>query len=218
MNDKRELLVRLAQTLLPLVFAGGATGILTVFKESLSATQYSVFINIIWAVTIIMLVYLVLNIIFGNVVSKSVRLFKNKKQQKANKKIAKELQNHFIDLRTLILDLIDNDWAETEDQTNRYYKIHLWFKANRTRFLSLWYSFNHSRVEPDNPIEHVYSSDLEHKVFYTNYRDPFSVFYESLRLTILTSVLKKWRKYEVQYVLEKLMELTIEFRTWISIK
>lgn len=149
--------------------------------------------------------------------TKSIEWFNNKKRQKANEEIARKLQSKFHDLQELIKELIDNKWVEVDDQATRYFKIHLWFRANRPRYLSLWSSFNRNRIEPNNPIN-LSRNDLEYEVFYTNHQDPFSVFYEPMRLAMLKPVFRQWNNNDIFYVLDKLLELTIEFRTWLHIR
>jgi len=211
-----QLLALLLQTIVPLVVAGGATGILAAFKEHLPQSLYSVFLYVIWGVIIVMLSWLVLRLILGDLPAKFIKWIKDRQSSKAELGLAKKWYDEWLKLADLVNEAIElSDEKITKDLKNRYFALHTWFINSRAKFLPLWRYYHSIRTQP----AHESNSDshaLSYEVFITNYKDPFSYFYEPLVIEHLRVILKNRDNDNVRYVLSKLSDLTIEFVQWVS--
>ena len=187
MNKKEswsQLLTLLLQTIVPLVIAGGATGILSVFKVYLPQLLYTIFLYVIWGAIIVMLIWLVLRLIFGDSPKKFVKWIKDRRQNRARQKLAMEWHSKWLELGKLVARLIETHVEQmTEEEENEYRELHFWFVNNRSKLLPVWQSFEGRRTETAH--EHNYNSttDLGYKIFRENYRDPFSFLYSPLLST-----------------------------------
>ncbi len=221
MTDRKEylsqLLTLLLQTIVPLVIAGGATGILTVFKEQLPQLLYTIFLYVIWGVIIVMLIWLVLRLILGDSPKKLAKWIKDLQQDRARQKIVKEWHDHWAELRNVLSEVIDADWKPAEEHKAKYLKLRIWFIDNRSKSLPEWQSFHLNRTE--TAYEALLKADtLEYLVIHENYKDPFSYFYEPESLESLGTILSYINKNELENVLRKLTELTDESVQWIKCK
>jgi len=221
MTDRKEswsqLLTLLLQTIVPLVVAGGATGILSVFKEYLPQLLYAIFLYVIWGVIIVMLIWLVLRLILGDSPKKLVRWIKDLRQDCAKRKIVKEWCKKWFELSPLILELRKCNWQPTQEQRNTYSELHLWFIKNRTRLLPVWKSFYLGRTHAAYERNLGSSTSLKYKVF-THWEDPFSYFYEPFLIKEFQEHFKYTREGDIAEVLDKLGQLISEFVQWVSPK
>lgn len=209
-----QILLTLSQSLITLIFAGGATGILTAFKESLPDSFYTIFLYVIWWVIIIMLVWLVLRIILGESPKKFFQWIQKRLNRENTQRLLENWQGKFDDLSDLISSVAENNWQATDSQKDSYRHLHLWFKQRRSKILHLWRLFRNNRTDPTNLGISLSKNDLEYVVLHENYYDPFSVFYEPMNLGVLEYSLRRWDKGDIDYILQKLQELTLEFTTW----
>ena len=219
--DRKEsqyhLLTLLLQTIVPLIVAGGATGILTIFKEHLPQLLYSIFLYVIWSAIIVMLILLVLRLILGDSPKKLVKWIKYLQRDRARQKIVKEWHDNWTELRNVLTEVIDTDWKAAEEHKAKYLKLRIWFIGNRSKSLPKWQSFYLNRTKTAYEAL-LTTNNLEYVVIHKNYEDPFSYFYEPNSLESLGTILKYINKKEIENVLRKLTELTDEFVHWINYK
>lgn len=210
-----QLLMLLLQTAAPLVVAGGATGILTAFKEHLPQLLYTIFLYVIWGVVIAMLLWLVLRLILGDLPNKLVRRIKNSQQNRARREMVKEWCKKWSELSPLILKLRRRNWKPTPKQRNTYAELHSWFLENRTRLLPEWRGFYLGRT--DAAYEHNLgsSASLKYKVF-VHWEDPFSFFYEPFQIEEFQEHFQYTSASDIGEVLTKLGQLNNEFIQWVS--
>ena len=222
MADRKEswsqLLTLLLQTIVPLVIAGGATGILSIFKESLPQSLYSILLYVIWFAIIALLIWLVLRLILGDSPRKLVKWVKDHRQHRIKRKQAEDLFDKWFELYKLISDVIKTDWQPTKEHKSEYFKLHFWFIKNRPKFLHHWYYFDACRTDAAHETDFGSVTDLAYKVFRTNYKDPFSYFYEPQTIEMLCRILENEPIGKVYFVLGKLADLTTEFLHWARLK
>jgi hypothetical protein len=214
-----QLLGLLLHTLVPLVVAGGATGILTAFKEHLPQLFYSIFLYVIWGVVIVMLLWLVLRLILGDLPAKSFSWIKNRRRNQAERNLAKEWCDKWLELADLINEVIElPDEQIAENLEKNYNDLHSWFRNNRAKLLPLWHYFHRIRTRPAHERDYGSSTTLTYEVFFTNDDDPFSYFYEPLIIGHLRKILERRDSGSIRYVLSKLSDLSIEFVHWVNSK
>ena len=204
-------------TVVSLIFGSVGLYLLSQFKEQLPVWFYNTLIWVIYFVFVAILVLFLVLIIraaFGDWLRKQIKEFR---QRRYRRKLAKTLFAKWCELSELIPEILrKRNRKPTRVQSQKYFKLHFWFIANRPRFLSEWYSFDFYRT--DAAHEHEYwdsTSDLGYKVFRTHSRDPFSYFYEPLTAKVLMYHLRDESASEVNFVLSKLTELTLEFVRWV---
>ena len=105
--------------------AGGATGILSVFKESLPELLYEIFLYVIWGAIIAMVVWLVLRLVFGDSPKKLVKWIKERREKRARQKLVIEWHDRWLDLSKLVAMVIETPDEEiTKEQENEYSALH----------------------------------------------------------------------------------------------
>jgi hypothetical protein len=214
-----QLLGLLLQTVVPLVVAGGATGILTAFKEHLPHLLYSIFLYVIWGVVIVMLSWLVLRLILGDLPAKSISWIKNRRRNQAERNLAKEWCDKWLELAALINEVIElPDEQIAENLEKNYNDLRIWFRNNRAKLLPLWHYFHRIRTRPAHEGDYSSTTTFKYEVFFTNDDDPFSYFYEPLIIGHLRIILKKRDNDNIRYVLSKLSDISGEFVQWVSSK
>ena len=131
-----------------MLLAGGATGILSVFKEDLPQSLYAIFLYVVWWAIIIMLVWLVLSVILGESPKKVIRWIQKRTEHKTTQRRLYNWKDKFTELCDLVSSVAENDWQATEIQIDNYRNLHIWFKLRRSKILPLWGYFRHNRIEP----------------------------------------------------------------------
>jgi len=219
--DKKDFLsqvfLELIKAIIALVVAGGATGILTQFKERLPSSFYTIFLYVIWGVIIIMLAWIALSVVFGDSPKKLMQWIKNRVNRKDISRKLKTWCDKYLELADLVSDVAKTDWQITDVQKESYRYLHIWFELKRSDILPFWQRFYHNRTNPAN-MDTLSRGDLEWVTLDEHWRDPFSVFYEPMTLNLLQSILKRWNKNEIIYVLRKLKELNLEFTAWTLLR
>lgn len=217
MRDKNFWLQILVSAAIPTALGSALIFVFSQFRERLPDWSYNSIISIVYVVFVIVLCVLVVILIrlaFGDSFTRLWRWLRKRYEYRTNLRRAESLNSKFSQLWGLISEVIDNNWQATQEQINKYFMLHAWFRLHRSKFLSLWYSFEQRRTEPANPRSPLSTNDLEYVVFSEHYRDPFSMFYEPMMLSLLEHSLRRWDKNEIKYVLMKLYELTEEFVEW----
>jgi len=218
MTDRKDswsqLLALLLQAIVPLVVAGGATGILSAFKENLPQSFYVIFLYVIWGVVIAMLIWLVLRLILGDWLNKLRVSITNHRQHRARQILAEQWRDKWLELWQLIARVVEADWQPTDEQKDNYFKRRVWFIKNRAKFLWTWHDFNRQRTVAAHEDEFGSTASLKWQVFRENYKDPFSYFYEPLGIEDLEYILRNRQEDEIRRVLIKLEELMDEFVEW----
>lgn len=212
-----QLIILLLQAIIPLVVAGGATGILTAFKEHLPEPLYSIFLYVIWGVVIVMLVWLVLRLILGDSPRKLVRWIKDLRQKRVRREMVEEWCKKWFELSPLIIKLCGRNWKPTQEQRNAYAELHSWFIKNRTRLIPEWKSFYLKRTDAAYERQISSEASLKYRVF-MHWEDPFSFFYEPFQIEEFRWHFQYTRASDIEEVLTKLGELNNEFAQWVSRK
>jgi len=152
--------------------------------------------------------------VFGERLQKQIMEYK---QRRYRRKLARRLLDKWLELSKLVKEILkEEDIKPTSAQSAKYANLHLWFRANRSRFLSEWHQYNRVRTDSAHDGEHWdTTSDLGNKVFRENVMNPFSYFYEPINANVLMHYLRKESPDGVRFVLEKLDTLTFEFFTWV---
>lgn len=203
------------QLLLSAVLGIGGTSLLVAFKEQLPELFYNIFLYVVWSVVVVKLT----DLMFGGLIKRLTDWIKKKQRQRTRRKTANRLFDKWLDLTKLIEEVISNDWKPNEDQKHKYFDFHLWFTANRSRYLSSWYEFD--RLRTDMAHDSIYwdsTGDIGYEVFRENYKDPFSYFYAPLSIEHLCHILERRQAGEVRIVMSKLTELTLEFVRWTRLE
>ncbi len=219
MKDRFEAWLQIIiPTIASLIFGGVSLYLLTQFKEQLPVWFYNALIYVIYFVFVAILVFFLILIIraaFGDWLRKQIREFR---QRRYRRKLARNLFDKWFELSKLVSVILKKkNRKPTKVQSQKYFDLHLWFIANRTRFLPEWHSFDFYRTGAAHESEYWDSTeDLGHKVFTKYHRDPFSYFYEPLNANILMYHLRNESPSEVNFVISKLDELTLEFARWIN--
>ena len=213
-----QLITLLWQIIAPLVFVGGSTGLLALFRESLPNTLYNISLYVIWFSLVSILIWLVLRLILGELASKSIKQIREFRQRRYRRKLARSLFDKWFKLSELVVAIIKKKNRQpTTVQSQKYFDLHLWFIANRPRFLPEWHSYDFHRTDSAHDSDYWDSTDdLGYKVFREYHRDPFSYFYEPLNANFLMHHLIGESPGGVRFVLDKLTELTLEFVKWID--
>ncbi len=213
MKDRTQFWINLlVSTVLPLVLTGGGASLLVLFRDNLPHVLY---VTVLWVLCLVIIAIL-LRLAFGDLINRLRTWIKQNLRHHARQKLVKEWYEKFRDLRELLREIIRTDWQPNKEQEDEYYKLHSWFIRNRSKFLPTWARFQASRTGAAHE-QYGSSASLAHKVFYDNYKDPFSYFYKPLSIEELDEILKS-HKYDVEDVLTKLLERMNEFIEWTSLK
>lgn len=204
-------------TVASLIFGGFGLYLLSQFKESLPLWFYNALLYVIYIVFVAVLLFfliLVVRAAFGEWLQRQIL---NSRQRTNKRKLAKNLFYKWLELHGLISDILKNeDKRPTIEQGKRYTDLHLWFVANRSTFLPEWRSFDDRRINTAHDDDYWDTQrDLGYMVLRET-RDPFSYFYEPLNAEILMLHLRDEPTSEIDAVLNKLSELTLEFVKWIN--
>jgi hypothetical protein len=210
-----QLLALLLQTIVPLVVAGGATGILAAFKEHLPQLLYTVFLYVIWGVVIVMLLWLVLRLILGDLPNRLIRRIETRRHNRARLEMVKEWCKKWSELSPLILKLCKRGWKPTAKQRNTYAELHSWFVEKRTRLLPEWRGFYLGRTDAAYDRSLGSSASLKYRIF-MHWEDPFSFFYEPSQVEEFQEHFKYTSYSDIEEVLTKLGQLNNEFIQWVS--
>lgn len=218
MKDKNYWLQVIISAVIPLGLGSGLIFVLSQFKERLPDWSYDFIIAVVYIAFIIVLAVLIIVLIqlaFGGLFTRLYRRLKERSERKATRKRIEDWLDKFGELWQLIGEVIDNNWEATKEQEHSYFRLHLWFKLHRSKFLPHWQSFQVLRTEPADVGASLSTIDLEYVALHEHYKDPFSVFYEPITIEGLRQSLSNWQSDEIVYVLTKLYDLTEEFVAWI---
>jgi hypothetical protein len=201
-----------------LVFGGVGLYLLAEFKENLPIWFYNALLYVIYIVFVTILVFFVILITraaFGEWLENQIQGYK---QRRYRRKLARRLLDKWLELSELIQEILkEEDREPTSAQSEKYFNLHLWFIANRPRFLVEWHQYNRVRTNSAHDGEYWDNQrDLGFKVFMQSASDPFSYFSEPLSANVLIHHLRDESLNSVQFVLEKLTTLTYEFYMWVS--
>jgi len=210
--SRESRLQLLLNTLVPLLVSGGGTALLVLFREDLPTWFYITFLIVIWLVFIVMLVRLAL----GDLIEGVRASIKRRSAARERRKLVKNWCAKWIDMALLINETIHTEEVLIERLNERYRELHFWFINNRTQVISLWKAFWCSRTP--QAYESYSSAGIENHVFYDNWEDPFSCFYEPMSLRMLKEEIESnyWSEGDVRLALNKLAELTNEFVRWVA--
>jgi len=215
-KDKSFWIQLLVSAGIPTFLGAGTIFVFSQFKERLPSWAYDTLLIIFYIFFIVMLAIFALMLIrlaFGESFNKLWELLRKRAKRRTIQRRLKKWIDRFAELIDLVHEVAD-DFKATKLQEDKYFDLHLWFTLERSNILSLWYSFEYKRTKPAKVSSALSERDLEWIVFYKNYQDPFSVFYEPMTLGFLGHSLRSWDRSEINYVLRKLYELTLEFNVW----
>ena len=119
MESSSQIMALLWQTLIPLVIAGGATGILSIFKQDLPSPLYNIFLYVIWGSIILMLIWLVLRLILGDP-KQFLTYIRLKLKKRTELRLVKNWRVTFFVLYKMIDRLTDNEWQYTTEDNEQY--------------------------------------------------------------------------------------------------
>ena len=219
MKDSKFWLQLIVPTVVAILFGGFGLFLLAQFKERLPEWFYNTLIVVIYVVFVAILIFFVILIIrvaFGDWLIKFTRWIREKRRQQKRTRLTTDWYEKWRELSLLLLDVDKHKWESTQKQEEDFSRLRTWFRINRTEFLHVWHSFNHYRRKMAH--EHSgSSSSLDRKVFFENYDDPSSYFYQPLSIDQLEHSLG-YHHGEMSAIMLRLKERLDECIEWVEKK
>ncbi len=218
-KDKGFWVQLLVSTVIPLILGGGTIFAFSLFEERLPDWAYNTLISIFYVFFVIFLAVfavMLIRLAFGEWFNKLQRWYNERTEYRKNLKLVTNWSNKWSDLSKLLVSARDSDWKTNDEQVDEYSMLRSWLRRNRSEFLPIWHRFQRARrsAAHERPTS---SSNLAHDVFYNNYDDPFSYFYEPLAIEEFERILRHQER-DMAIVLIKLHESLEECFEWVKLE